>query len=130
MTPTLILFAAGLLAGVVFFVFMLLRAGHPGSAIVAALVCAGLLGFTVVTALAEGPLGFVPNHSQSLWGVQVWYDLIIAVAVALFVLAPRAQAVGMAVPAWVALSLLTGSIGLTAFAARVFWLEHRAARTV
>ena len=59
--------------------------------------------------------------------MQVIWDLVIALGAALLLAAPRARAVGMRVPLYVLLTALTGSIGLLAMLARLFWLERRAA---
>jgi len=73
-------------------------------------------------------LPVVLNHTSNLWGVQVWYDLLFSLSVATFLILPRARAVGMNLPLWVAFILATASIGLLAMAARLFWLEAAATR--
>ena len=69
----------------------------------------------------------VVNHTTNLWGVQVWYDLLISVGVALVFVVPRARKVNMMVPLWVLFVASTASIGLLAMVARLFWLEQAAA---
>ena len=69
----------------------------------------------------------IANHTANLWGVQVWWDLLISVTVALFLIAPRARAAGMNLPLWTLFVVATASIGLLAMCARLFWLESRAA---
>lgn len=120
-------FLAGAAAAVFVLGYIALSPAPKPSVMVAATLLGGFAGFTAVTILAEGPLGFLPNHTANLWGVQVWYDLVIALSVALFFVAPRAKAVGMRPAPYVLLTGLTGSIGLLAMVARLFWLERRAA---
>jgi hypothetical protein len=127
MTPFEILFAGGAAAAVLAIAYLALSKRAAESATVAATVLGGLVGFTAVTIAFEGPIGFLPNHTASLWGNQVWYDLVISLCVALLFVAPRARAVGMKVPAYVLATGLLGSIGLLAMVARLFWLEKRAA---
>ena len=91
----------------------------------AAAICALFLGWSVYTVMAEGPLGFWPNHTRDAWGNQVWFDLLIAVAIAWTLLLPRARAAGMRIWPWLALIAATGCIGLTAMFARLRFLEAR-----
>lgn len=67
------------------------------------------------------------NHTSNLWGVQVWWDLLLSLTVALFLIAPRARAQGMNLPLWTLFIVATASIGLLAMCARLFWLEQQAA---
>ena len=83
--------------------------------------------FTTYTIAQEGVLTVVSNHTVNFWGVQVWYDLLISVAIALFFIAPRARKAGMSIPIWVVFVGLTASIGLLAMVARMFWLESKTA---
>ena len=92
----------------------------------AALLAAGFLAFSAVPIVQEGYLGFIPNHTQNLWGTQVWYDLVCVVIVALVFVVPRAKAAGMNVLPWVLAVGLTASIALLPMVARLFWLEKRA----
>ncbi|MXO90665.1 hypothetical protein GRI41_07520 [Altererythrobacter aquaemixtae] len=95
------------------------------SALVAAAISAGFAAFTAVTIWAEGVMPVIINHTTNLWGVQVWYDLLIAVMIALLFVVPRARKVNMMVPVWVLFVASTASIGLLAMVARLFWLEQR-----
>lgn len=74
----------------------------------------------------EGLLQFWVNHTTTLVGNQVWFDLLIAVSLSFYLLAPRARAVGMALLPWAIAVILTASIALLPMLARVLWLEHRA----
>lgn len=124
LTPHMILFLAGAVAVLVAIVAIARARDSTGSAIAAASLAAGFAGLTGVTIWSEGPLGFVANHSVNLWGVQVWYDLLLSVGVALFFVVPRARAAGMNVLPWIVFVALTASIGLLAMVARLFWLER------
>lgn len=84
------------------------------------------LGFSLVAVVREGPTGFWPVHTANLWGNQVWFDLLLAAGVAWTLILPRARAAGMALPVWACLVLVSGSIGILAMLARLFWLERRA----
>ena len=91
---------------------------------IAALLAVGFIAFSAVPIMQEGYLGFLPNHTQNLWGTQVWYDLVICVVVAMVFIVPRAKAAGMKVPLWVLAVGLTASIALLPMVARLFWLER------
>lgn len=62
----------------------------------------------------------------SLWGMQVWFNLLISVTVAFFFLQPRARKVGMKSEVWVLLVVLTGGLGLLFMLAQMLYLESRA----
>lgn len=91
----------------------------------AAGICALFLGWSVYTVIVEGPLGFWPNHTQNAWGNQVWFDLLIALAIGWALLLPRARAAGMRTWPWLALIAATGCIGFAAMFARLRYLEAR-----
>ncbi|UYV17534.1 hypothetical protein KVF90_13670 [Porphyrobacter sp. ULC335] len=109
---------------VVAVLFIVLRPDAPGNAVLAGALSAGFAAFTAVTIAAEGVLPVVLNHTSNLWGVQVWYDLLFSLSVAVFLILPRARAAGMNIPLWIFLILATASIGLLAMCARLFWLEQ------
>lgn len=125
--PYFALVIAGLAVGALAYLFIAFARGEKDRAAVAAMLCGAFAGFTAVVAWADGPITFLWLHSETLWGVQVIWDLVIALGAALLLAAPRARAVGMRVPLYVLLTALTGSIGLLAMLARLFWLERRAA---
>lgn len=81
--------------------------------------------YSIQTVASEGPLGFWTEHTGSLWGTQIWVDLLIAIGIGWFFVAPRAKAIGMRTLPWVAIILLTGCIGFLAMVARVFYLEEK-----
>ncbi|WP_369027237.1 hypothetical protein [Qipengyuania sp. RANM35] len=127
MSPYEILAAGGLAA--VLIALGLIASGRlsGGNALIAAMFAGAFAGFTAITVFKEGVLLVWANHTTSLWGVQVWWDLLIAVTLALFFIVPRARAAGMNVLPWIIFVALTASIGLLAMAARLFWLEKQAA---
>lgn len=127
LTPHLALFAGGFLVALVAIGAVLVRRETIGSAALAAALAAGFAAYTAVTILTEGVMPVIANHTANLWGVQVWWDLLISVTVALFLIAPRAHAAGMNLPLWTLFVVATASIGLLAMCARLFWLESRAA---
>jgi hypothetical protein len=124
LTPLLGLFAGGLLAVLIAIGTIVLSDRKVGSAELAAALCGGFAAFTAGVIYAEGALLWVTNHTANMWGVQVWWDLLIAVTIGLFLIAPRARTVGMNLPLWVLLVVVTASVGLLAMLARLFWLER------
>jgi hypothetical protein len=85
-----------------------------------------LLIFSLWTVAEEGMIQFWINHTTTLAGVQVWFDLVIAVAISFVLIAPRARAVGMPLLPWALAIIATASIALLPMLARLFWLEARA----
>ncbi|WP_232725704.1 hypothetical protein [Qipengyuania seohaensis] len=120
-----ILAAGGLASAVIALGYILAGSPKIGSGILAAALAAGFAAFTAVTIAREGVLLVWTNHTQNLWGVQVWWDLLFAVVVAVFLIAPRARAAGMKMVPWLLFVAATASIGLLAMVARLFWLEAR-----
>ncbi len=127
MTTLEILFVLGALGALPAMLSLAFRRRVQESAPLAALLAAGFIAFTAVPMAREGYFGFIPNHTQDLWGTQVWYDLVIVVVIALVFIIPRARAVGMNIPLWVLAVALTASVSLLPMVARLFWLEKRAA---
>ena len=81
-------------------------------------------GFVVAE---EGLLGFFPIIMGSDWGLQIWFDRLMIVTAAFFLLQNRARAVGMKSEIWVLVVIFTGSIGLLLMLARTIYLEHKTA---
>lgn len=81
--------------------------------------------FSLAAVVLEGPFGFWHVGSASLWGNQVWIDLLLAIGVAWTLIVPQAKAIGMRVLPWLVLILFTGCIGLLAMLARFLYLEER-----
>jgi hypothetical protein len=119
---------AALAGGLVALITIIVAKRETGSAVLAAVLCAAFGGFTAVQIAQEGIMGFFTNHTGNLTGLQVWWDLIMCLIVALFLIAPRARAQGMNVTLWALLVGATASIGLLAMCARLFWLENRTGR--
>lgn len=126
-TPYVALFAGGLVAILVAVGWVLARHDTIGSPAIAAALAGGFAAFSGVTIWAEGLMPVLANHTSNLWGVQVWWDLLFSLTIALFLIAPRARAAGMSLPLWAGLIVATASIGLLAMCARLFWLERAAA---
>lgn len=120
-----------LLAGIALVVFMatLWKRGGTGRSVwmVPAALSALFLAWSLITVVLEGPLGFWAVHTRSMWGNQVWFDLLLAVGVSWLLIVPRARALKMNLLPWMALILATGSIGLLAMTSRLLFLEERAA---
>lgn len=127
-TPYVALFAGGFAAALVAIGSVLARRDAIGSAALAAALCGGFSAYTAITIATEGVMPVIVNHTANLWGVQVWWDLLISVTIALFLIAPRARAAGMNLPMWTLLVVATASIGLLAMCARLFWLERAVAK--
>ena len=125
MTTLEILFALGALFAAPALLTLALRGRVQERWWIAAALATGFIAFSAFPIMQEGYLGFIPNHTQDLWGTQVWYDLVIVVIVALVFIVPRAKAVGMNVLPWVLAVSLTASIALLPMVARLFWLESR-----
>ncbi len=121
-----IIWVAATIGGVIALVTMLLTKREIGNVGIVAALSGGFGAFTAVQIWQDGVEMFFANHTQNLTGLQVWWDLVMCVMIALFFIAPRARKQGMNVPLWALLSACTASIGLLAMCARLFWLEHAA----
>lgn len=128
MTNFELIWIAPVVGGLIALLTILNAKREIGSAAAAAILFAGFSAFTAVQIGREGVIGFYTNHSQSLTGLQVWWDLITCALIALFFIVPRARAAGMNILPWALLVGTTASIGLLAMCARLFWLEQAAAR--
>jgi hypothetical protein len=124
LTPLISLFIGGLVAVLIAVGYILASNRISGSFAAAAALSAGFATFTGITIWQEGVLLVLENHTTNLWGVQVWWDLLFAVGIGLFLIAPRARKQGMNLPLWTLFVVLTASIGLLAMCARLFWLEQ------
>lgn len=81
--------------------------------------------WSALTVTGHGLFGFWPLLMHSDWGLQVWFDRLISVTAAFFLLQNRARAVGMKSEGWVLAVIFTGSIGLLSMLARTVYLERR-----
>jgi hypothetical protein len=114
------------LAAVLFGIATVAAALRPGVAwTVPALVAVLFLGWSLFTVSAEGLTAVWTEHTRNAWGNQIWFDLLIAIAIAWALLLPRARAAGMRTWPWLALICATGCIGLAAMFARCRYLETR-----
>ncbi|MCR2833399.1 hypothetical protein [Parerythrobacter lacustris] len=123
----MILFLAGVAVIGPVVLYLAFAREPKGSAAIAAALSGAFAAFTAVTVATEGVMPVIVNHASNLWGVQVWYDLLISVGIALLFIIPRARQAGMNVPFWVIAVGLTASIALLAMVARLFWLERQSA---
>lgn len=119
-----ILALAGIAATVAVLIYIVTTQVKVGRPLLAAGLSAGFFGYTLLTMSREGAEVLWMNHTDSFWGVQVWWDLLISVSLALFFIAPRARAQGMRILPWALFVAATASIGLLAMVARLFWLER------
>lgn len=84
-----------------------------------AALSAAFAAWSVHAVLDGGALGFWAEHHGNPWRTQIWLDLLLAVGAAWYLLQSRLRALGVAPLPWLALVVLTGSIGLLAVLARV-----------
>ena len=95
--------------------------------LVPAAVLLPFTAFTVLAIIMEGVDGFWPVLMGSYWGVQIWFDRLLSVTAAFFLLQNRARAVGMKSEVWVIIVIFTGSIGLLVMLAQTVYLERKRA---
>jgi type IV secretory pathway VirB2 component (pilin) len=119
-------------AFVAFLIIIVTGLGQAGRADwrLPAILSAAFAGFTASAVFYEGLFGFWPEHTDSLWGNQVWFDLLLAFGMAWTALLPRARAAGMTPWFWAVALILTGSVGLLAMLARLQWIEARGGKAV
>lgn len=122
-----ILFVIILAFGLLALVYILAAKPTSGNATLAAMLSAGFGAYTAVQIWQEGVMMFWTNHTVNLTGIQVWWDLVMCVMIAMFFIAPRARKAGMNLLPWALFVGSTASIGLLAMCARLFWLEQREA---
>lgn len=125
---------APLIAGaatLLFAIFYSLGSGTTakGKWVIPAALSALFFAFSLYAGLNEGATGFWPEHIRNLWGNQIWFDLLLAASTALFLLIPKAKAVGLNPLPWAILTVATGSIGLLAFLAVILWKEEQVKTT-
>ena len=110
-------------------IYILTARPSKGSPLAAAILAGLFAGYTAVQIGHEGVIEFFTNHSQDMTGIQVWWDLVMAVIIAFFFILPRARRQGMNIVPWALFVLSTASIGLLAMCARLFWLENASEAT-
>jgi hypothetical protein len=123
--PLLALAIGGLVCAVIGILRAAMRADARGNVVLAVVLSAAFGAYTAFTIAREGVMTVVVNHTFNLWGVQVWWDLLSSLTIAMVLIAPRAKAAGMNLLPWALFVLATASIGLFAMAARLFWLERQ-----
>ncbi len=111
-------------AAIAALVYAVVRRTRIGSPVIAWVLFAAFTVFSLIAVARDGIMMFWTNHTANLVGVQVWWDLLLAVVIAFIFIAPRARAVGMNVPLWAVLVATTASIGLLPMVARLFTLER------
>ncbi len=125
------LFPLSALLFVAYLVYLAARAGDEprlGRWKVPAALSLAFLLFSQYTVMQEGPMGVFVEHTRTLWSSQIWFDLLLGVAIAVAWMVPPARKAGMRIPLWMALIFATGNIGLLAMLARLWWLEERQPR--
>jgi len=99
------------------------RVSWPGW-LVPAVVVVPLALWTGFAIAEAGLFGFWPVLTGSYWGLQVWFDRLMSVTAAFYLLQNRARAAGMKSEVWVLVVIFTGSIGLLLMLARTLHLER------
>lgn len=99
----------------------------PNSWLLPAALSAGFLLFTLYGLATEGLVQFWINHTTTVTGNQVWFDLLLAIAIAFTFMAPEARRLGMQPAPWLVAICLTGCIAGLAMLARILWLKAREA---
>ena len=101
------------------------RVTWPGW-LVPAVVVVPLAAWTGLAIVEQGLFDYLPTLLDSDWGLQVWFDRLMSVTAAFFLLQNRARAAGMKSEVWVIAVIFTGSIGLLLMLARTLYLERKA----
>lgn len=126
MTTYEMLFTAGAIGILLYLGLIAVRRSYPGNPAIALALSLTFLIYSLLPVSKLGPLGVLASHTGDFWDVQVWFDLLLAIGTALFLAAPRVRRAGMVLWPWLCLIVATGSIGLLAMLARLFWLERSA----
>ncbi len=104
---------------------------HSNAWLVPAAACLVFLLFSIAAVIEQGLFGFWVEHSlRSLWGNQIWFDLLLMASIAWYLVLPQARKLGMSLPFWLLLIVSTGSIGFLAMMARLLFLQNRAAKAL
>ena len=86
-----ILFLIGAALILPLMIYIATNRAKVGSPLIAGALSLAFGLFTLFTIMREGLEQVVFNHNINFWGTQVWYDLVMAVTVALFFVVPRAR---------------------------------------
>jgi len=84
-----------------------------------------LAAWTILAVAGEGPAALWSVYTGSLWGIQIWYERLMSVTAAFFLLQNRARAAGMKSEVWVLLVIFTGGLGLLLMLAQTVHLERK-----
>ena len=126
MNSLTILFVLGALGAAPALLLLAFRGPVQESWKLAAVLAGGFIALSAIPIAQKGYLGFISALTRELWGIQVWYDLVGAVTVALMFIVLRTRAVGMETTPWVIATAFTGCLALLPMVARLFWLEAHA----
>ena len=108
---------------------LLIAMGRTASAklrwLLPAVLGLAFLAFSLITVSQEGLAQFWLNHTANLTGNQVWFDLLFAVTISFYLIAPRARSVGMPLLPWGVAVIATACLALLPMLARLLWLEQQ-----
>ena len=82
-------------------------------------------GWTAFAIFEEGLMSFFPMLMETRWGLLVWYDRLMSLTAAYYLLQNRARAAGVKSDLWVIAIVVTGSIALFLMLARTVYLEDK-----
>lgn len=98
--------------------------GHRKLWLLPAALSLAFLGWSIWAIATEGLLGFWAEHTRNKWGNQIWFDLLFAIAIGWWLIAPQARAMGMRIWMWLLLIVCTGCIGFLAMMSRYLYLKE------
>lgn len=90
-----------------------------------ALLALAFFALSVQAVIVEGQMGFWDEHTHSIWGNQIWFDLLFAASIGWLFILPRARAAKMNLPVWFLAVAGMGSIGFLTMVSRLLYLESR-----
>lgn len=93
--------------------------------LVPAVVVVPFSAWTGLAIAEEGLFGFWSMITGSPWGLQLWFDRLMSVTAAFYLLQNRARAAGMTSEVWVLAVIFTASIGLVLMLARMAYVERK-----
>jgi hypothetical protein len=93
--------------------------------LVPAVVVVPFAAWTGLAIAEDGLFGFWSMITGSPWGLQLWFDRLMSVTAAFYLLQNRARAAGMKSEVWVLAVIFTGSIGLVLMLARMAYVERK-----
>lgn len=101
------------------------RVSWPGW-LVPVVVVVPFAAWTGLAIVEQGLFDYLPTLLGSDWGLQLWFDRLMSVTAAFYLLQNRARAAGMKSEVWVIVVIFTGSIGLLLMLARTLYRERKA----